>query len=207
MNTGVLGGTFDPIHIGHLVVAEEVRTRLNLAEVLFVPAGQPWLKANSPVSAAEHRVQMVRLAINDNPHFKLSTIEVERPGFSYTVDTIAELRGWLDAGDELFFILGCDNLAQLPRWHESARLVRMCQLVVVPRPGYPLPDLQPLEAVIPGLSQRVIVLDKPEIDVDATEIRSRVARGLEVSQLVPKPVDEYIKQHGLYSGQGKGCSG
>ncbi len=122
MNTGVMGGTFDPIHIGHLVVAEEVRARLNLGVVLFVPAGQPWLRADSPVSVVEHRVQMVRLAIADKPYFKLSTMEIERAGPSYTVDTIAELQGQIDAGDELFFILGWDSLAQLPQWHEPSRL-------------------------------------------------------------------------------------
>ena len=198
MNIGVLGGTFDPIHIGHLIVAEEVRSRLNLAEVLFVPAGQPWLKPNSPISAAEHRVQMVRLAIVDKPHFKLSTMEIERAGPSYTVDTITELRGQLDAGDELFFILGWDSLAELPQWHEPSRLVKMCRLVVVPRPGYPIPDLKFMEPKVPGLSQRVMLMDKPEVDIDATEIRNRVARGLSIHHLVPEPVERYIKQHRLY---------
>ncbi|GAH55909.1 unnamed protein product, partial [marine sediment metagenome] len=106
MNIGVLGGTFDPVHNGHLIVTEEVRARFNLAEVLFVPAGQPWLKKDSPISPPEHRVNMVRLAIADKPYFKLSTMEIERPGPSYTVDTIAELQAQLGAGDELFFILG-----------------------------------------------------------------------------------------------------
>ena len=198
MNIGVMGGTFDPIHMGHLIVAEEVRARLDLAEVLFVPAGQPWLKPNSPVLPAEHRLQMVRLAIADKPYFKLSTIEIERAGPSYTVDTIAELQGQLDARDELFPILGWDNLAQLPQWREPSRLVKMCHLVAVPRPGHPRPDLDSLEAVIPGLSRGLIFLDKPEVDIDATEIRKRVAQGLSIRHLVPEPVERYIKQHGLY---------
>ena len=201
MNIGVLGGTFDPIHIGHLTVAEEVRERLNLAEGMFVPAGQPWLKVDSPISAAKHRVEMVRLAIADKPYFKMSTIEIERAGTSYTVDTIAELQGQLGAGDGLFFILGWDSLAQLPQWREPSLLIKMCNLVAVPRPDYPLPDLNSLEALIPGLSQRLILLDKPEVDVGATEIRQRVARGLSISHLVPEAVDEYIRQHGLYTGQ------
>ncbi len=198
MNIGVLGGTFDPIHKGHLIVAEEVRAWLNLAEVLFVPAGQPWLKADSPILTAEHRVQMVRLAIADKPYFKLSTIEIDRAGPSYTVDTITELQAQLGAGDELFFILGWDNLAQFPQWKEPSRLIKMCCLVAVPRPGYPHPDLNSLEAIIPGLSRRVIFLDKPEIDISASEIRNRVARGLSIHYLVPEPVDKYIKQHQLY---------
>lgn len=198
MNIGVLGGTFDPIHNGHIVVAEEARARLDLAEVLFVPAGQPWLKEDSPILAAEHRIHMVRLAIADKPFFKLATIEIDRPGPSYTVDTITELQAQLGAGDELFFILGWDNLAQLPRWREPSRLIRMCRLVAVPRPGYPLPDLNSLEAIIPGLSQRLVILDKPEIDIGATEIRERVVQGLSIGHLVPEPVDEYIRQHKLY---------
>ena len=199
MNIGVLGGTFDPIHLGHLIVAEEVRAQLDLAEMLFVAAGQPWLKRDSPISAAEHRVQMVRLAIATKPYFKLSTIEVERPGPSYTVDTIAELQGQLDAEDRLFFILGWDNLAQLPRWREPSRLVKMCRLVAVPRVGYPAPDLDSLEAIIPGLSQATILLDRPHIDINASVIRTRVAQGLSIHHLVPEAVERYIRQHRLYA--------
>ena len=198
MNMGVLGGAFDPIHNGHLIVAEETRTRLNLAEVLFVPTGQPWLKANVSILPAEHRVQMVRLAIADKPYFKLSTIEIDRACLSYTVDTISELQAQLGAGDELFFILGWDNLAELPQWKEPSRLIKMCRLVAVPRVGYPIPDLKPLEAIIPGLSQRVILLDKPEVDISASVIRQRAAQGLSIRHLVPEPVDEYIRRHKLY---------
>ncbi len=198
MNIGVLGGTFDPIHNGHIVVAEEARTRLNLAEVLFVPAGQPWLREDSPILAAEHRVQMVRLAISGKPFFKLSSVEIDRPGPSYTVDTITELQAQFGADDELFFILGWDNLTQFPRWREPSRLIEMCHLVAVPRPGYSLPDLDSLAGVIPGLSRRLIMLDKPEVDINATEIRSRVGQGLPISHLVPEPVGEYIRQHRLY---------
>jgi nicotinate-nucleotide adenylyltransferase len=198
MNIGVIGGTFNPIHNGHLIVAEEVRVQLNLAEVLFVPAGQPWLKANSPITAAEHRIQMVRLAIAAEPCFKLSTMEVERDGPSYTVDTIAELEGQLGVGDKLFFILGWENLAEFPQWHEPSRIIKLCYLVAVPRPGYPAPDLKALEADIPGLSQSVILLDTPQIDISASAIRSRVAHGLSIAHHVPEPVERYIREHGLY---------
>jgi len=198
MNIGVLGGTFDPVHIGHLVLAEEVRARLNLAEILFVPAGQPWLKVDSSISPAEHRVEMVRLAIADKPYFKLSTMEIERVGPTYTVDTIAELKARLGAGDELFFILGWDNLAELSRWRQPSRLITMCRLVAVPRPGYPLPSLKALEASIPGLSQRVTLMDRPEIDISASAVRGRVAQGLSIHRLVPEPVERYIKEHKLY---------
>jgi len=198
MNIGVMGGTFDPIHNGHLAVAEEVRSRLDLTVILFVPAGQPWLKMDNPVSPAEDRVHMVRLAIADKAHLKLSTIEIERPGATYTVDTMAELQAQLGAENDLFFILGWGSLAELPQWKESSRLITMCHLAVVPRPGYPRPDLKALEALIPGLSQRVILLEKPEIDISASEIRDRVARGLSITHLVPEPVESYIKQQKLY---------
>ena len=199
MNIGVLGGTFDPIHCGHLSLAEEARVRLELAEILFVPANQPWLKVHTLISAPAHRVEMVRLAIADKPYFKLSTIEIERAGFSYTVDTIAELQTRLGTGNEFLFIIGWDSMAELPRWREVARLIRMCHLVVVPRPGYPRPDLNYLESLIPGISQRVTMMDKPQIDISSSDIRSRVARGLSISHLVPKPVEKYIKQHKLYT--------
>ncbi len=198
MNIGVLGGTFDPIHNGHIIVAEEARTQLSLAEVLLLPAGQPWLNKPSTISAVEHRVQMVRFAIAEHPYFKLSTMEIDRAGPSYTVDTIAELQAQLGAADELFFIFGWDSLAQLPQWREPSRLIKICRLVVVPRPGYALPDLSSLETLIPGLSERLIILDKPEVDIDATGIRNRVAKGLPIRHLVPEPVDEYIKNNKLY---------
>ena len=198
MNIGVLGGTFDPVHNGHLIVAEEVKARLNLVTVIFVPAGQPWLKADRPISPAEHRLQMLRLALPDEPHFKLSAVEIERAGPSYTVDTITELREKLSSEDELFFILGWENLAELPQWREPSRLIKICYLVAVPRPGSPRPNLKTLEISIPGLSQRVMLLEKPKIDISASDIRERVAQGLSVRHLVPEPVNRYIKEHKLY---------
>ena len=198
MKIGVLGGTFDPVHVGHLVVAEEVRAQLELSEILFVPAGQPWLKANSPVSAAEHRVEMVRLAIWDKPYFRLSTMEVERTGPSYTVDTLLELQAQLGTETELLFILGWDNLDQLPQWREPARLIQLCRLVAVPRIGCPIPDLDSLDSVLPELSPRVILLGQPCIDISSSVIREKVAQGLSIHHLVPEPVEKYIKQHKLY---------
>lgn len=198
MNVGVLGGTFDPVHNGHITIAEESRARLDLDEVVLVPAGQPLLKGSNVILAAEHRVQMIRLAIAARPFLKLSMVEIEREGPSYTVDTVSGLLAHRNSGDQLFFILGWDNLARLAQWREPSRLITMCRLVAVPRPGCPLPDLAALETGIPGLSQRLIVLDMPEVDISATEIRSRVARGLAIDHLVPRPVEEYIRQHQLY---------
>ncbi len=198
MKVGVLGGTFDPIHTAHLVMADEVRVRLNLDEILFVPAGEPWLKTAHFILLAEHRVQMVRLAIKGRPHFKLSTVEVERAGPSYTVDTIAELRQQLSIEDDIFFILGWDSVAGLPQWREPARLIEMCYLVAVPRPGYSAPDLPALESLIPGISERLVMMDKPEIDISSSAIRERVARGLPIRHLVPEAVVRYIRKNRLY---------
>jgi nicotinate-nucleotide adenylyltransferase len=200
MNIGVLGGTFDPIHIGHLKVADEAIARLDLPRILFIPAGQPWLKLNNAnaISPVQHRLAMVRLGIAGNPRLKLSTIEIERPGPSYTVDTIAQLQSQLGAGDEIFFILGWDNLSQLPQWHEPRRLIEMCRLVAVPRVDFPLPDLPALEKSLPGITERVILFDRPRIDINASEIRRRAAQGQSISDFVPKAVESYIKEHGLY---------
>jgi len=198
MNIGVLGGTFDPIHNGHLMMAGEARARLELAEVLFIPAGRPWLKADRQITSAGQRVEMVRLAIAGHSYYKVSTMEVERPGPTYSVDTLAELGKRLEPGDKLFFIVGWGSLEQLPRWREPEKLIKHCFIAAVPRPGYPRPDLKALEERIPGISRRVVLMDKPEIDISASEVRDRVARGLSIHQLVPEAVEVYIKQHGLY---------
>jgi nicotinate-nucleotide adenylyltransferase len=202
MNIGVMGGTFDPIHNGHLAMAQETRTRLKLAWVVFVPAGQPWMKSERPLSPAVHRLEMVRLAIAPYPYFKLSRIEIDRAGLTYTIDTITELRAELTAEDELFFILGWDSLAQLPHWRDMPHLIKLCRLVAIPRSGYSLPDLKALEARIPGLSARLLLLDRPVIDISATDIRKRVAQGLPIDHLVPEAVAEYIRKHRLYLTEG-----
>jgi len=196
VNIGVLGGTFDPVHIGHLVVAEEARIKLGLSEVFFVPAGQPWLKLDRNITAAVHRVEMVRCAIADNPHFKLCTLEVERPGPSYTVDTLTMLRKQLGSEASFFFILGRDTLAELPLWKEPQKLVQLCRLVVPPRLGSK--DLKHLETAIPGLLDKVIQLDMPVIGISSSEIRQRIAQGLTIRYLVPDKVAEYIAKQKLY---------
>jgi nicotinate-nucleotide adenylyltransferase len=196
VNIGVLGGTFDPIHIGHLVVAEEARIKLGLSEVLFVPAGQPWLKQDRDITPAVHRVEMVRRAIADNPYFKLSTLEVDRPGPSYTMDTLTLLQDQLSREASLFFILGRDTLAELPLWKEPRKVIQLCRLVVPPRLGSR--DLRHLEEAIPGLLERVIQLDMPVIGISSSEIRQRIARGLPVRYLVPAEVEKYITEQGIY---------
>ncbi len=196
MNIGVLGGTFDPVHIGHLVVAEEARIRLGFKEVLFVPAGQPWLKLDHNITPEVHRVEMVRRAIADNTHFKLCTIEVERPGPSYTVDTLTRLQKQLGSEASLFFIIGRDTLAELPLWKEPEKLIQLCRLVVAPRLGSK--DLKHLETAIPGLLDKVIQLDMPVIGISSSGIRQRIAQGLSIRYWVPAEVEKYITGHKIY---------
>lgn len=197
MNLGVFGGTFDPVHNGHLRVAQEARVRFNLAEVIFVPAGHPWMKVRVS-TPAEHRIKMLCLAIAGKPYFRISAMEIERAGPTYTVDTIEQLQREINHKGEVFFILGSDSLAQLPEWQDAPRLVRLCRLIVAPRPSYAMPDLSTMEANIPGIAGRILIMDKPLVDIGATEIRERVVRGQSIRHLVPRAVSRYIQQQHLY---------
>jgi len=195
---GVLGGTFDPPHVGHLILAEEARTRLQLEKVLFVPAGDPWRKAGQEITPVEHRLAMVRLMLASDPYFEVSTLEVERHGPSYTVDTLEALHQEYGPGLELYFILGEDALRDLPNWKEPARIISLAWLAVAPRPaerGWATADL---EAAVPGVSQRIVRLPMPTIDISSTALRERARAGLSLRYLVPLDVEEYIRRHGLY---------
>jgi len=199
MRIGIFGGTFDPIHHGHLVAAEEARVVLALERVLIVPAGQPPHKTKRPITAAEHRVAMVELAIASNPHFVLSRVDLERPGPHYSVDMVTRLRRQLGPGD-LFFIVGMDSLMELPTWHEPERLIGLCYIVGVNRPGYRY-DLAPLEKAVPGISRHIMILEAPQLEISSHELQERVRRGLPIKYQVPEAVEEYIQRHGLYGGQ------
>ena len=198
MNIGVLGGTFDPVHSGHLVIAEEARLRFGLNKVLFVPAGTPWLKTNREITPAVHRVEMVKRAIAGNASFELSPIEIDRPGPSYSVDTVAALQQQSGAGARIFFLIGWDSLAELPQWQEPARLIHLCKLVAVTRPGLSRPDLKSLETSVPGITQSVVWLDIPPINISSSDIRDRTAQGLSIHDLVPDDVESYIAENKLY---------
>ena len=198
MRLGVLGGTFDPPHVGHLILAEEARTRLQLERVLFVPAGDPWRKVDQEITPVEHRLAMVRLMLASDPYFEVSTLEVERQGPSYTVDTLEALHQQYGPGLELYFILGEDALHDLPNWKEPARIVSLAWLAVAPRPperGWTSADL---EAAVPGLSERVVPLPMPTIDISSSALRERARAGLSLRYMVPPDVEEYIRRHGLY---------
>jgi nicotinate-nucleotide adenylyltransferase len=191
---GVMGGTFDPIHVGHLVIAEWAREALALDRMLFVPAGQPPHKPAGEVTAVEHRVAMVELAIGDNPTFELSRIEVDRSGPSYTVDTVEELA----ADHDVAVILSAETFRELPTWHEPDRLFAAARVAVVPREGYPAPDPAWLAATFPGRENRVTYLDAPHLGVSSTDIRARVAAGRSIRYLVPASVEAYIATNNLY---------
>jgi nicotinate-nucleotide adenylyltransferase len=198
MNIGVIGGTFDPIHLGHLAIAEQARNQLELAEVVFIPAGNPYFKDGTRISAPAHRVSMLKLAVSGRPYFKISLIEIERSGPSYSVDTISALKKNIYKNDEIFFIVGWDTLAALHLWHNPQRLMALCRFVAAPRPGYQRPDTRVLEKDLPGISERTVIMDSPLIDISSTQIRARAARGLPFENLVPAEVAEYIQAHQLY---------
>jgi nicotinate-nucleotide adenylyltransferase len=198
MDIGVLGGTFDPVHVGHLIIAEEARIRLGLSQVVFVPAGQPWLKQDSDISSGEHRLEMIRLAIAPNAFFRASTVDLERPGPSYTVDTLADLKRELGQEGNLYFILGLDALAGLPTWKEPQKIVELCYLVAAKRAEAMDVDMDSLERSIPSISSRVIILDNPLIDISSSDIRQRVAEGKSIHAMVPDAVERYIREKRLY---------
>jgi nicotinate-nucleotide adenylyltransferase len=197
---GVLGGTFDPPHVGHLILAEEARTSLELERVLFVPAGDPWRKAGQHVTPAEHRLAMLRLALASDSYFEVCMLEVERPGPSYTVDTLEALRRQHGPGLELYFILGEDALHDLPNWKDPERIVTLAWLAVAPRAQGSTPTTSDREAGVSGLSQRIVAIDMPIIDISSTALRARARAGLSLRYLVPLAVEEYIGRHGLYAG-------
>ncbi|MCL5074170.1 MAG: nicotinate-nucleotide adenylyltransferase [Chloroflexi bacterium] len=198
LRIGVLGGTFDPIHYGHLVAAEEARHGLSLKEVLFVPAAQPPHKQRLVLSPPADRLAMVSLAIASNPHFQLSYVDWERPGPHYSVDTVRLLQEELGTETEICFLVGLDSLVELPTWHEPQRLIEMCRVVVLTRPGYETFDVASLEPWLPGASRRIQILAIPGMSISSSDLRQRVATGRPIKYQVPPEVEEYIYAHNLY---------
>lgn len=202
---GILGGTFDPPHLGHLILAQELYVRLGLDRVWFIPAREPPHKAGRAVTPAADRLAMVELAIAGDVRFACSPVELHRPGPSYTVETLRELRAAWAPSVELYFVLGWDMLLYLPNWREpEGVLAALDGLVAVHRPGVePQPQDQPealaaLEARLPALREKLILLPMPQIELSSSMIRERVACGLPIRYLVPDTVCQYIEQHGLY---------
>jgi nicotinate-nucleotide adenylyltransferase len=198
MKVGIMGGTFDPIHIAHLIIAEEARTRLALDRVVFIPAGEPWMKGEHTVTAAARRVEMVKLAISSNAAFNLSLSEVERPGPTYTVDTLEQLMGELGYDTQLFLLLGWDSLAEMIAWKAPYRVSRMATVAAFPRPGFSRPEIAVLERAMPGIAGRIIFMDTPCLEISSSGIRKRIAEGGSVRYLVPDAVGQYIADNRLY---------
>jgi nicotinate-nucleotide adenylyltransferase len=201
---GLLGGTFDPIHYGHLAIAEEVRTTLAMAEMIFIPAGQPPHKLKRATTPAHHRLAMLELALASNPHFSISLVEMDRAGPSYLVDTLRILRTQSGMNVELSFVIGWDSLEELHTWYDPLGiLAQLDVLVAVARPGYSETVdeetyRRQLEARLPGISQRLLVVQAPFLDISSTDLRQRVAEGRPIKYQTPEAVEQYIFEHGLY---------
>ena len=194
MRVGILGGTFDPVHLAHLRLAEDARESLGLDEVLFVPAGEPWRKSERRITAAEHRLAMLELAVAGNDDFAISEIELRRDGPTYTADTLEQLAGErLD--DEFWFIVGADALADMPNWHDPERIVAHATLAVAERDGE---QVDPGMIGVPGIAERVEKFAMPRMDISSTDIRARVAAARSIRYLVPPEVERYIAAHQLY---------
>jgi nicotinate-nucleotide adenylyltransferase len=194
---GVLGGTFDPIHHGHLFAAEESRSQLGLERVLFMPAGTPPHKPDRSVAPIHHRLQMVELALVGKPYFAISRADVDRSGPAYTVETFELLRAKWGPEPTLYFIEGADSFADILTWYQPQRLIELCELAVVERPGVEI-DLPSLEKQLPGLTGRLHWVEMPCLEISSSDLRARVRAGQPISYLVPPAVEAYIAAHGLY---------
>ena len=203
---GIMGGTFDPIHLGHLVAAEEARLRFGLERVIFMPNGEPPHKREYEVTSAEHRYAMTVLAVAGNPCFEASRLEVEREGPSYTVDTMRLFREQMGAEARVYFITGADAMLETLTWREPEEIARLCEFIAVARPGYSTERLA--EALPPDIFRQVHVLDVPGVAVSSSDLRARAGAGESLRYLVPPAVAHYIETYHLYaareaSGQGR----
>ncbi len=196
-NIGIMGGTFDPIHLGHLAAAEEARARFHLDRVVFVPNGRPPHRPGYLPTPAENRYDMVVLATASNPAFEVSRTEIDRPGLSYSADTVEELRRRFGPDTRIYFIAGADALLEIPTWRDPERLAQSCEFVAVSRPGYDLTGLR--EALPPNLLSRMHMTEVPGVHISSSQLRRRAAAGEPLRYLTPLPVERYIAAHGLYS--------
>ncbi len=194
---GIFGGTFDPIHIGHLILAEEAWFQLSLSCVYLVPAGDPPHKQARKLTPVADRLRMCELATLDIDYIKVSRIDADRPGPNYTSDMVRLVGRQVDPQMEIYFLMGMDSLRDLPTWHEASWLVENCTLVALSRHDVKL-DWQKLEAELPGVRERVIILDMPELEIASHTIQERVRKGQPIRHQVPRPVEEYIYAHHLY---------
>lgn len=197
---GVIGGTFDPPHIGHLIISQEALIKLNLDKVIFIPAGRPLFKGRRVTSAAL-RWEMLNLAISANPEFVSSREEIDRTGPSYTLDTVKALKKEYGQSAEIYLIMGMDAFLDMERWKNPEEIIRLCRIAVERRPGYAKSRVTDLEKALPSLKSRYTFLDAPLIDVSSTCIRRRVKEGASIKYLVPEAVENFIKEKRLYKGK------
>lgn len=196
MRIGLMGGTFDPIHVGHLILAEQARERFGLEKVLFVTAATPPHKLAEPVSDVADRLEMTRLAVADNDLFECSTIEIERGGPSYTIDTVKRVVELYGPGAEVYLLIGADEGRDLMKWREPYEIQRLAKIVVANRPGLPVSDVI---GILPEeFASGITPLEMPGVDISSTDLRERVRSGRSVRYLVPRAVEEYIWSKGLY---------
>lgn len=196
---GIMGGTFDPIHYGHLVTAEQARFTFSLDKVVFVPTGHPPHKQESEVSEAGHRLAMTKLATQSNAHFGVSSIEVDRPGPTYAVDTVSEFRRMYPPGAELLFITGADAVLQMTGWRDYDTLMQLCEFVAATRPGYVLEN-EKIAQMFGTNASKINFFEVPALAISSTDIRARVRAGRPVRYLLPDAVIDYISSSKLYSG-------
>ena len=200
---GIIGGTFDPIHFGHLLAAEEARLRFRLDRVVFVPNREPPHKRTYPVTPAEHRFAMVTLGTASNPHFDASRVEIERPGPSYTVDTMRHFRERLGQACRLYFVTGADAMLETVTWRSPEEISRLCEFIAVTRPGY---DIDRVACANLPPQTRLHALQIPGLEISSTDLRGRAARGEPLRYLVPSAVARYIATHRLYrTPHGEAC--
>jgi nicotinate-nucleotide adenylyltransferase len=192
---GVMGGTFDPIHYGHLVTAEEALHQFELDGVLFVPTGSPWMKEHEKVSPAEDRYLMTVVATASNPLFRVSRMEVDRDGPTYTVETLRGIRSEFGQDADLFFITGADAVLEIFQWKEPQELFDLAHFIAATRPGY---DLAAFEAHAETHHPEITVMNVPALAISSTDIRGRIAQGRPIRYLVPEGVKSYIEKAGLY---------
>ena len=197
---GILGGTFDPVHLGHLIIAEEVRSSVGLDKVVFVPAGVPWMRENEGISSGKHRLNMVDLAVKPTPYFESSSLEIDREGVTYTADTLKTLREELDSSVELSFIMGMDVLEKFHLWKSPEIVVDLCNLVVVNRPGNQAVDVNEVVKQFPEAGPKLRIINVPRMEISSSGIRERVKQGKSLKYLLSEDVIEYIDQNNLYKG-------
>ncbi|MCL6610828.1 MAG: nicotinate-nucleotide adenylyltransferase [Peptococcaceae bacterium] len=195
---GIMGGTFDPIHYGHLVAAEGARHHFNLEKVVFVPAARPPHKGARVITGPVHRLNMAVLATGSNPNFEVSDIEIKRRGPSYTIDTLYYFHH-SRPGSDLYFITGADAVLEILTWHRVQELLDLCSFIAATRPGYRLENLaETLKGLPPGSIEKISVMEVPALAISSTDIRERVRRGMPVKYLLPEEVENYIYEKGLY---------